>query len=139
MPVGFVASAQASNASIKQVLKRALPQIIEEEGHVVTALGEYKKTGNLTPVDEAVNKNIALLKEIRGKIAKQHASNAKGRRGKTKLERGLMRIARAYKKLETALGLKHTHPAASKKLARKALRAIQKADKELEEGTALLK
>lgn len=139
MPVGFLASAQASNASIRQVLKRAVAQILEEEGHVVTALGEYKKTGNLTAVDEAVNKNVALLKEVRAKIAKQHASNARGRRGKTKLERGLTRIARAYKKLEAALGLKHTHPAASKKLARRALRAINKADKEIGEATKLLK
>lgn len=139
MSAGFAASAGASNASIKQVLKSALPQIVEEEGRVVTALDEYKKTGNLAPVDEAVNKNVALLKEIRAKIAKQHASNAKGRRGKAKLERGLKRVARAYKKLERALGLKHTHPGASKKLARKALRAIKKADRELEEAVALLR
>jgi hypothetical protein len=133
-----VASAQASAASIKQVLKEDIPKITAEESKFVTALSEYEKNGDLTPVDEALDANIALLQEVRTEIGKQSAENNRVRRARSEIKRALQRVIGAYRRLKSAFAVKGKNPKAANKKAKAALKAITKADKELTKAAKLL-
>ena len=133
-----VASAQASGASIKQVLKEDIPKITAEEAKFVTALSEYQRTGEVKPVDESLDANIALLQEVRREIGKQSAENKRVRRARSEIKRALQRVIGAYRHLKTAFNVKSTNPKAAHKKAKAALKAIGKADKELTQAAKLL-
>ena len=133
-----MASAQASGASIKQVLKEDIPKITAEEAKFVSALSEYEKTGDVTPVDESLDANIALLQEVRKEIGTQSAENKRVRRARSEIKRALQRVIGAYRHLKAAFNVKSTNPKAAKKKAKAALKAIGKADKELTQAAKLL-
>jgi hypothetical protein len=136
--VGPVASASASRSGIIGIVETYVPKIVEAEGKVVSALGEYERTGELTKTDEALNKNIKLLQEMRSKIAAQSAASRRVKRAKHRLEKGLNRVIGAERGLENALTVKHTNPEAAKAEAEKAILAIKRADREISEAEALL-
>jgi hypothetical protein len=137
--VGPVASASASRFGIIAIVETYVPKIVEAEGRVVSALGEYERTGALTKVDEALNQNITLLQEMRSKIAAQSAASKRVKLAKRKLEKGLRRIISAERGLENALAVKHTNPEAAKADTKKAIAAIKRGDKEISEADVLLK
>lgn len=136
--LGPVASASASDASIKQVLGTDLPKITAEEAKFITALAEYEKTGSVAPIDSALESNVAILQTTRTEIARQSAQGKRVKTAKKKLERSLRRVIGAYKRLKVAFDVKKANPNAAKRQARKALAAIKKADGELREAAKLL-
>lgn len=136
--MGPVAGASASDASIKTVIKSYNAKILVSEGHVVTAIGEYKKSGNPHGVQAALSKAIAVLRSLKSAIADQPASSTKVRAGKAKVEQGLHTVILAYEHLQKAFGEKHTSPTNAKAQAKTALSAIRKGRLELHEGAKLL-
>jgi hypothetical protein len=136
---GPVASAAASKAGIKRVVETYVSKILEAEGKVLSALGEYDRTGELGKVDAAIGENVKLLHEMRSKIAAQSAGSRSVKQAKRKFETALKRIIRAESGLERALALRSTNPEAAQTEANDALAAIKKADTELDEAVALLK
>jgi hypothetical protein len=135
---GSIASAGASDASIKSVIKSYDSKILVAEGHVVTALGQYKKDGNASGVTSAIGKSIVVLRSLKTAIGTQTASSPKVKTGKAKFEQGLQGVIFAYQHLKTAFGEKKVSPQAAKAQAKKALKSIKKASAELKEGAKLI-
>jgi hypothetical protein len=131
--------ASANDASIKAVIKSYGPKILVAEGHVVSAIGEYKKTGNPAPVQTALSESTAVFSAMKSQIAAQSASSPKVKAGKRKVESGLSAAIVGYQRLGTAVGEKKVEPKEAKAEARKAARALVKATKELVEGLKLLR
>jgi multidrug resistance efflux pump len=115
-----------------------VPKILDAEGKVVSAVGEYDSTGDLAKVDAAVNENIKLLKEMRAKIARQSAGSRRVKLAKKKFKKALTRVIQAEGSLEGALALKSSNPEAATSEANNALAAIKTADKELSKAASLL-
>jgi hypothetical protein len=135
---GPVAGASASDASIKSVIKSYDSKILVAEGHVLSALGEYKKSGNPSQVDSAITKSVTVLQALKSAIAAQSASTPKIKTGKAKFETGLQTVITGYEHLKTAFGEKKASPQAAKEQASKALTSLKKAKSELREGAKLL-
>jgi hypothetical protein len=135
---GPIATASAGAAGIEEVFKKDLPKITADEGKFLEALGEYEKTGNPKSVEASLDSNIKLLRTMRAEIAKQSAGSKRVRTAKAKLRRALGRVIGAYRHLKVAFGVKGSHPRAAKREAKMALRAIKKADGEMNEASALL-
>jgi hypothetical protein len=133
-----VTGASASDASIKAVVKSFDSKILVAEGHVVSALGEYKKTGDPSGVKSAIGKSIAVLSSLKAKVAVQSAPAGRVKTGKAKLVKGLSAVVGAYRKLSVAFGEKKVSPAAAKTEAAKAVVAVDKGRKELREAVKLL-
>jgi hypothetical protein len=136
--MGQVASSSASDASIKRVIKSYNSKILVAEGHVVSAIGEYKHSGNPKKVQTALAQSIVVLGSLKSAIAKQSASSPKIKEAKTKIEKGLHAVILAYRRLAKAVGEKHASPHAAKAEAKAALSAVKKGSIELHEGAQLL-
>jgi hypothetical protein len=139
MLAGQVSAASASDASIKAVIKSYDSQILVTEGHLVTAIGEYKKSGNPSGVQTALQKSIKVLASLKSKIAAQSASSQRVKLGKAKFEKGLQSVIVAYGHLKKAFGEKKVSPQAAKAEAKKAVSAIKSGSIQLKEGAKLLK
>jgi hypothetical protein len=135
---GSVSGASASDASIKAVIKSYNSKLLIADGHLATALGEYKKSGNPRGVQAALRKSIAVISALKSKVASQRASNPRVKLGRAKFDKGLQAIAVAYKRLSTAIGEKKVSPAAAKAEAKKAVAAIDRARVLFKEGAKLL-
>jgi hypothetical protein len=136
---GPIAGASASDASIKSVIKSYDSKILVAEGHVVSALGEYKKSGDPSGVTSAITASVGVLRSLKSAIAGQSASSPKVKQGKAKFEKGLQKIIVGYQHLKTAFGEKKASPQAAKQQAAIALSSLKRAKKELNEGAKLLR
>ena len=136
---GHASTASASDASIKRAIKTYEHRILAAEGHVLSAIGQYKKTGQPAGVEAALSKSIAVFHSLKAKIAAQSAIAPKVKQGKRKLIKGLQAVIGAYQNLKTAFAIKATNAAAAKEQAEKAVAAVRKGQEELREGLQLLK
>jgi hypothetical protein len=134
-----VTAASASAGSIKAAIKSYNPRILVDEGHFLTAVGEYKTSGNPSAVQAALTATITSVHSLESKIAAQSAVRPRVKAGKAKLEKGLKAVVVAYERLDTAFGEHQVSPQAAKAEAAKAQIAVQKGDKELTEGMKLLR
>ena len=91
---GSASTASASDASIKRAIKKYEPKILVVEGHVLSAIGQYRKTGQPAGVEAALSKSIAVFRSLKAKIAAQSAIELKVEQGKLKLIKGLRRTPR---------------------------------------------
>lgn len=135
VPVG---GAYASDASIKAAIKSYDSKLLVADGHLETAIGEYKKSGNPGEVQAALQKSIAVYSSLEAKIAAQPASTQRVKLGKVKFDKGLQSIVLAYQRLKKAFGEKKVSSAAAKAEAKKALSAVRTARTQLREGAKLL-
>jgi multidrug resistance efflux pump len=136
---GHPSTAAASDASIKRAINRYDHKILVAEGHLLSAIGQYKKTGQPAGVEAALSKSIAVFRSLKAKIAAQSAVAPKVKQGKLKLIKGLQAVISAYQHLKTAFAIKATNAAAAKEQAEKAEAAVRKGQEELREGLQLLK
>jgi len=134
-----VTAASASAGSIKAAIKSETPTILVDEGHLLTALGEYKTSGNPSAVQAALAVTITSVHSLESKIAAQPAVKPRVKKAKAKLEKGLKIIVVAYERLSTAFGERTVSPEAAKAETTKALIAVKRGGKELTEGTKLLR
>jgi hypothetical protein len=133
-----VSGASASDASIKAVIKSYDSKLLVANGHLETAIGEYKKSRNPSGVQAALQKSIAVYGSLKAKIAMQPASTQRVKLGKVKFDKGLQSIVLAYQRLKKAFGEKKVSPAEAKAEAKKALSAVKAARTQLREGAKLL-
>ena len=137
--MGPVAGASASSASIKAAIRSYNSKILVAEGHVVTALGEYKTSKNPAGVQTALGASISVIRSLKDKIALQSAGRPRVKRAKAKIEKGLQAVIASYQGLDNAFGEKSVNPEEAKAEATKALAAVKKGRKELLEGAKLLR
>jgi hypothetical protein len=135
---GPVAGASASDASIKAVIKSFNSKILVAEGHVVSAIGEFKKSGDPSKAQNAIAESIAVLGALKSKIASQSASSPKVKLGKVKFDKGLQSVIVAYRHLKAAFGEKKVSPKIAKAEAKKAVLEVNKGRIQLREGAKLL-
>jgi hypothetical protein len=137
--IGPVAGASASDSSIKALIKGYDAKIITSEGHLLTAIGEYKTSRNPEHVVNALDNAIGVLRSLKTKIASQSAASAPVKQGKADLVKGLQAVIVAYGHLKVAFGEKAGSPTAAKENAEKAILAVKRGRVELAEGFKLLK
>lgn len=138
MMMGPVTGASASSASIKAAIKSYNSKILVAEGHVVTALGEYKTSKNPAAVQSALTESISVIRSLKDKISLQSAGRPRVKQAKVKIEKGLQAVIVSYQGLDTAFGEKSVNPEEAKAEATKALAAVKHGRKELLEGVKLL-
>lgn len=132
------ATAAASQASIVAAIERYSSKIDVAEGHVITAVGEYKASGkDPAAVRAAIAKSIHVLSTLKAKIAAQSAPAGPVSKGKAMFDQGLQDVIVAYRRLKTIFG-KALSPQTAVADAKKALLEIKHAQKELTAGAKLL-
>jgi len=131
-------TASASDATLRHTIKVFSPRILETEGRVETAVGEYKTTRKTAPVERALASAVQVLRELRKTIAGERAGSGSVREGKHKLEQGLMSVIIAYQHLEKAFRVKAANATAAKEQAQKADSAVKRGQQQLAEGIDLL-
>jgi hypothetical protein len=136
---GPVASASASDASIKKVFKQWDARLLVSEGRLETALGEYKTTRNAAPVETALNNAIEVLRGLKAKIQHQSAASTRVKEGKAKVVKGLGALILAYEHLKTAFNVRATSQQAAQEQAQQAKTALRHGAVEFVEGAKLLK
>jgi hypothetical protein len=136
---GQVAGASASKASIKAAVKSYDSRILVAEGHLVSAIGEYKASKNPAAVESALTSSIEVFQSLRKKISHQSAVRPKVKAGKAKLIKGLATVAVAYERLKTAYADRQTSPAAAQAAVESSLVAVKAGRRELSEGIKLLR
>jgi len=134
-----VANAPASAGSIKSLLAGYNGKIITSEDKLLSAIGEYKSTQDAVPVLRALDNAIGVLRSLKSKIAKQSATAARVKKGKTDLEKGLQAVIAAYEHLKSAFGEKTGSPSAANEDTQKADVAVKTGRAELTEGLKLLR
>jgi hypothetical protein len=135
---GPVAGASASKRSIKLAVKSYSARILTSEGHVVSALGEYKTSKNPAAAEAALGEAVSVLKELRAKVAAQGAPSPRVKEAKVKIEQGLHAVIVAYTSLSTALAEKASDPSGAMAEVEKFVAAAKKGSKELHQGALLL-
>jgi hypothetical protein len=133
------AGASASAKSIKQAIKAYIPKLDVAEGHVVTAIGEYKEKHEPAVVETALTETVTVVRAMEAKVAKQPAGSPKVKKAKAKIVAGLKAIAGAYQDLANAFADKAPAPETAKSELEKSKDAIKHGARELLEGTKLLK
>jgi hypothetical protein len=136
---GFVAGASASDGSIRSLIKSYGPKIVVSEGHLLTAIGEYKTSHNPEGVVNALDKATGVLRSLKTKIEAQSAASTRVKQGKADLVKGLRAVIIAYGHLKVAFGEKAGSPSAAEENAKKAILAVKKGRVDLVEGLKLLK
>jgi hypothetical protein len=138
MLAGPITVASASGASIRAAIQSYNSKVLVAEGHLLSAIGKYKKHGDPVPVRVALDRSIAVLSSLKAKIASQSASSPRVKKGKAKFEQGLRSVIVAYRHLKRAFGEKQSSPQTAKAQAAKALRAVKKGQAQIKEGARLL-
>lgn len=139
MLAGPVTGAGASEAGIKAAIRAYSGKIDVAEGHVLTAVGEYKTTHNAAPVEEAITASISVLSALRTKIVHQSVAIPKIRTAKSKLVKGLGAVITAYEKLKAAYSDKASSPTTAQSEAEKAIVALKSGSKQLKEAIKILR
>jgi hypothetical protein len=140
--VGPVAGASASVASIKAAIVSYNSKIDVAEGHVLTAVGEYKESKDPKDpagVEAAIGNSVAVIGSLKAKVAHQSAATRRAKRAKAKILAGLQAIIVGYKELSSAYVETTTSPEAAMTEATKAAILAKKGRKELGEGVKLLR
>jgi hypothetical protein len=131
---GPVEGASASKASIHAVIGRAGPKILEVEGHVLTAEGEYNTTHDPAPVEAAIDKSVVVLSALKSRVAAQSANAPRIKAGKHNVVAGLEGIIVGYGHLKAAFADKATDPEAATIEAKAAVTAVGSGKKRLQQG-----
>jgi hypothetical protein len=112
---GGVGVAQASDNTLRATLNAAAPKIVKDENAVKNGLIGYPQ-GKVRPLVRALNHEVADLHALQKKLAKEHASSARGRKAKTDIVKGLSLIASAYGALRKDVQAAHGGPVPKSKV-----------------------
>jgi hypothetical protein len=135
---GPVAGASASRASIRALIEGWTPKILVSEGHVVSAVGEYKTARDPAPVEAAIGEAIGTLRTLRTGILRQPAVRPRVKKAKNDLVDGLREVIIAYERLESAFREKGLSPVAADRNAGRASVLVKRGQRDLREGARLL-
>jgi hypothetical protein len=107
--IGGVGVAQASDNTLRATLNAYAPKIVHDENAVKNGLIGYPQ-GKVRPLVRALNHEVADLHALQHKLATEHASSARGAKGKTDIVKGLALIATAYSALRKDVQAAHGGP-----------------------------
>jgi hypothetical protein len=136
---GPVAGASASRTSIRALIEGWTPKILVSEGHVVSAVGEYKTSRDPASVEAAIGEAIGTLRTLRTGILRQSAVRLRVRKAKNDLVDGLREVIIAYERLESAFREKGITPVVANRNARRAGVLVKRGQRDLRQGVRLLK
>lgn len=106
---GPLAVAQASDNSLRATLNSFAPKIVRDENAVHNGLIGYPQ-GKVKPLVHALSHEVSDLHSLKGKLAHDAASSARGATGRTDIIKGLGLIARAYGALRHDVQIAHGGP-----------------------------
>jgi hypothetical protein len=135
---GPVAGASASRGSIRAAIAKAGPRILEVEGRVLTAEGEYNATHDPAPVAGAIDNSVIVLSALRRKVAAQAAAAPRVKAARRDVVAGLEGIIVGYGHLKAAFADKATDPEAATAEAQAAVIAVGNGKKRFQQGIKLL-
>ena len=113
---GPIAIAQASDNSLRATLNSFAPKIVKDENAVHNGLIGYPQ-GKVKPLVRALTHEVSDLHTLKGKLANDAASSAKGAKGRTDIIRGLGLIANAYGALRRDVQAAHGGPVPRSKVS----------------------
>lgn len=131
-------NASASVASIKAVILSYGPRIDVAEGHVLTALGEYKESTGPAEVESAIGGSVAVLGSLKGKVAEQSVGTRRARKAKAKIASGLQAVIVGYEDLSEAYAQRTANRAVAVTEATNAEARVKEGQKDLRAGVKLL-
>jgi hypothetical protein len=106
---GPIAVAQASDNTIRATLNSFAPKVVKDENAVKKGLAGYPH-GKVKPLVKALNHEVSDLHAFTSKLSHEHASSARGRKGKKDVVAGLTLIAKAYAALRADVQAAHGGP-----------------------------
>lgn len=134
---GPLASAQASNATIRATISSYSSRIARDEAGVLRGVAAFKK--HHAPVlVRALRHEVGDLNSLRGKLTRESASSARGRRGKSDVVAGLGLIASAYGALARDVAAASKSMGVSQAKVRAAVAADNRGRAKLRAGLKLL-
>jgi hypothetical protein len=136
--LGPVPAAGASSASIKAAIVSYGSKIDVAEGHVLTALGEYKETQNPAGVEAAIANSVQVLGSLKADVAGQPARAPRVRKAKRDIENGLGAVIVGYQDLASAYGELTASPEAAKVEIAAAAVSVKQGQTGLRDGIGLL-
>jgi len=113
---GPIAIAQASDNSLRATLNSFAPKIVKDENAVHNGLIGYPQ-GKVKPLVRALTHEVSDLHTLKGKLANDAASSAKGAKGRTDIIKGLGLIANAYGALRRDVQAAHGGPVPRSKVS----------------------
>lgn len=122
---GPMASAQASDASVRAAINSYNTKITKDEARILRAAATYHKTHRSAGLVAALKKEVIDLRALEHKLARQKASTANGHKGQADVIKGLSDIAKGYGSLAKEVKA----ASASKPVSAASLRAAQSIDK----------
>jgi hypothetical protein len=122
---GPVAGAQASDSTIRGTIDAYNGRIANDEARILETAATYDKTRDATPLINALHHEVRDLRALRGKLARESGSSARGRRGRADVVKGLGLIATGY----SALAKDVSAASASKPVTNGELEAARAADR----------
>lgn len=122
---GPVASAQASNATLRTTLTSYNARIDRDEARVLNGVATYEQHHNAKPLIRALRREVTDIHRLDARLARESASTPKGRKGKREILRGLKLIASAYGALATDI----QHASSGQPLSQAAVKATVAKDK----------
>ena len=113
---GPIAIAQASDSSLRATLNSFASKIVKDENAVHNGLIGYPQ-GKVKPLVRALTREVSDLHKLKGKLANDSASSARGAKGRTDIIKGLALIARAYGALRHDVQVAHGGPVPRSKVS----------------------
>jgi hypothetical protein len=135
---GPVALAAASDASIKALIRSHEGRIAADEGRLVKAIGEFKRSADPAAVEAADEIVISGLRMLASELSQQSAPSARVKAGKAKFEEGLLTIAAIYGRLGRVFVEETRTPSVKLAESKKVLKAVKKGQLQLLAGLRLL-
>ncbi len=138
VPLAPASSASASVESIKAVILSYGRRIDVAEGHVLTALGEYKESTGPAEVESAIGGSVAVLGALKAKVAEQSVGTRRARKARKKIVSGLHAVIVGYEDLSEAYAERTTNRSASVTEATSAEARVKEGQRDLRDGVKLL-
>jgi hypothetical protein len=136
---GPVAAASASDATLRSVIKTAVPKIEKSQAKLINGLAAYQTTHNPTALIKAIKGQNTTLKALESKLSGQSASSSNGTKGKADIVTGLRLVIGSNTTLAKELQQSANHAPVSKAKLKAATTADEKGNRDLNAGTKLLK
>jgi hypothetical protein len=139
MAAGPIASAGASNTSLRLTVKRDLPRITLSQARILDGAARFQRTHSSKALIRAIRAQNRNLTSLRHRVAGERASNATGARGKSDIIRGLTLIVGSNNTLSKDVARAASHRTVSKRQIAAATLAARRGNRDLARGGRLLK
>lgn len=135
---GSASTAWGSETSIKAVIVSYAGKIEIAEGRVITAVGEFRETKNVAPLETAISGSVSVLRTLQARLSRQGAHSSRVKEAKAKIVGGLRELVVAYEQLAAAYNEYLTNPNAARSAALSAQGLVVEGRNEVMQGIKLL-